>query len=144
MWHERLRQRADTSINVRRWLQHRRGWVTSIVAVVCVAYLSDAYWLAPRADLKLSFLPLAERVQTLQAQGRHVVLFQPSERLAGASVFYSESLLDTVLDENELQAVLTRDASTVAIMEKTEQPQLPLKIVDRITVGDRVYYFVSR
>lgn len=144
MWHERLRHRAETSVRVRRWLQHRRGWVTGIVAVVCVAYLSDAYWLAPRADVKLSFLPLAERVRTLQAQGRHVVLFQPSERLAGASVFYSESLLDTVLDEDALQGVLKGDAHTVAIMEKTEAPRLPLKIVDRITVGDRVYYFVSR
>lgn len=68
----------------------------------------------------------------------------PSERLAGASVFYSEGLPATVLDEEVLHGVLTRDAHMVAIMEKTEAPRLPLKIVDRITVRDRVYYFVSR
>jgi 4-amino-4-deoxy-L-arabinose transferase-like glycosyltransferase len=144
MWHERLRQRARTASRVPHWFQHPRGWGASIMAAVCVVYLTDAYWLAPRADLTLSFLPLAERVRALQAQGRHVVLFQPSERLAGASVFYSKSLLDTVLDEDVLQDVLTRGANTVAVMEKTEVPEPPLNIVDRITVGDRVYYFVSR
>lgn len=143
MWYERLRQRARKASRVPHWFQRPRGWGASIMAAVCMVYLTDAYWLAPRADLKLSFLPLAERVRTLQAQGRHVVLFQPSERLAGASVFYSKSLLDTVQDEDALQNVLTRGANTVAVMEKTEVPEPPLNIVDRITVGDRVYYFVS-
>lgn len=73
-----------------------------------------------------------------------LLLFQPSERLAGASGFYSHSLLDTVQDDNQLQTLLSHSASTVAIMEKTEPPLPPLTIVDQVRVGDRVYYFVSR
>lgn len=55
MWQGRLRQREDTSGRFRRGLQHRRWWAVGIMAAVCVVYLSNAYWLAPRADLKLSF-----------------------------------------------------------------------------------------
>lgn len=140
----RLRQRAETSDTARRWLKRSPALAASVFALVCVGYLASAQWLTPRADLTLSFVPLTQRVQALQAEGRHVVLFQPSERLAGASVFYSHSLLDTVQDDNQLQTLLSHSASTVAIMEKTEPPLPPLTIVDQVKVGDRVYYFVSR
>lgn len=139
----RLRQHAQTSASARRWLQRSPALAAALLGLVVLGYLLAAQWLAPRADLKLSFLPLTERVQALQAQGKHVVLFQPSERLAGASVFYSQSLLDSVPDERQLAALLGRSANTLAIMESNEEPAAPLKVVERIMVGDRVYYFVS-
>jgi 4-amino-4-deoxy-L-arabinose transferase-like glycosyltransferase len=140
----RLEQRAETSVTARRWLKRSPTLTASVFALVCLGYLAFAQWLGPRADLTLSFGPLTERVQALQAQGRHVVLYQPSERLAGAMVFYSHSLLDTVQDDSELRGLLSHSANAVAIMESTERPPLPLMIVDQVKVGDRVYYFVSR
>lgn len=140
---DRLRQRATTSRAAQRWFTGSPALCTGLFGVVCVAYLASAQWLAPRADLTVSLLPLTDRIQALQAQGRHVVLFQPSERQAGASVFYTHSLLDTVVEDERLHALLNQSAATVAVMEKTEPPQPPLNIVDHVKVGDRVYYFVS-
>lgn len=141
---ERWCQRALTSAGAQRWLRRSPALAAAAMLLVSAAYLASAQWLAPRADLKLSFLPLTQRVQALQAQGKHVVLFQPSERLAGASVFYSQSLLDTVPTASQLHALLRQSANTVAIMEDDQPPLPPLNIVEQIKVGDRVYYFVNR
>ena len=139
-----LRERGHASARAQQWLTRSPALAVAVLAVVCVGYLSSAFWLAPRADRKLSFLPLTERVRALQAQGRQVVLFQPSERLAGASVFYSRSLLTTAHDASQLHAMLSNSPHTVAIMESEEVPRPPLNIVEQVKVGDRVYYFVSR
>lgn len=141
---QRLRDRAASSARAQRWLERSPALAVGIMGMVCAVYLSSAFWLAPRLDQKLSFVPLTERVRALQAQGKSVVLFQPSERLAGASVFYSQSLLGTAHDDHQLQAMLEGSAHTVAIMESEEPPRPPLNIVEQVKVGDRVYYFVSR
>ncbi|MFK3798841.1 ArnT family glycosyltransferase [Pseudomonas sp. NPDC088444] len=141
---QRLRDRAGSSVRAHRWLERSPALAVGVVGLVCAGYLSSAFWLAPRLDKKLSFVPLTERVRALQAEGKEVVLFQPSERLAGASVFYSQSLLGTAHDDRQLQAMLSGSARTVAIMESEEAPRPPLNIVEQVKVGDRVYYFVSR
>lgn len=114
------------------------------VVLVVASYLSAALWLAPQADRQLSFLPLTDKVHTLQVQGRQVALFQPSERLAGASVFYSQSLLKTLNSNAELTGFLTSADGNVAVMESMQPPEPPLQIIDSVKVGDRVYYFVSQ
>jgi 4-amino-4-deoxy-L-arabinose transferase-like glycosyltransferase len=140
---QRWSERAPVSPVAARLVRHGPRLVPlAMLALVC-GYLSSALWLAPRADKEVSLQPLTDRVHALQVEGRRVVLFQPSERLAGASVFYSQSLLSTVLTDSELDQVLSDSSRTVAIMEKQTEPQAPLNIVDRIKVGDRVYYFVS-
>ncbi len=141
---ENLRQRAGTSDVALQWLQRSRWLAAGVMLLVCSGCLGSAMWLAPRADKKLSFLPLTQRVQALQAQGKQVVLFQPNERLAGASVFYSQSLLDTIGTDTQLHERLSQSADTVAIMEKNDGPPRELTVVEQIKVGDRVYYFVSR
>ncbi|MCF5651781.1 dolichyl-phosphate-mannose--protein mannosyltransferase, partial [Pseudomonas syringae] len=83
-------------------------------------------------------------VHSLQVQGRHVALFQPSERLAGASVFYSQSLLDTFISSADLSSFLTRADGNVAIMESLQPPEPALRVVDSVKVGERIYYFVSQ
>jgi metal-dependent amidase/aminoacylase/carboxypeptidase family protein len=109
------------------------------MAVLVGIYLSAAFW--PGQDMTL--LPLTEQVRRLQAQGKTVFLFQPSERVAGASVFYSHTLLDTLQSAPQLHDVLASDPNNVAIIESQTTPVAPLKIVDQIKVGDRVYSFVS-
>jgi len=98
----------------------------------------------PRADLKLSFLPLTARVQALQANGRQVVLFQPNERLAGASVFYSQSRLEAIQSEAQLTLFLSQSPDNIAIMERQSEPAAPLKVLEKMVVGERVYYFVGQ
>lgn len=142
--HERLRLQAKRSSFVRRLIRHERSLVTVVIVLIVSSYLLAALWLAPRADRQLSFVPLVERLQVLQTQGHHIALFQPSERLAGASVFYTRSLIDTVMTDAELNAFLGASPDNVAVMEQQNEPVFPLKIVNRFTVGDRVYYMVSR
>lgn len=140
----RLRTLANGSSVAATLVRHEQTLtLTAVILVVCT-YLVAAVWMAPQADQKLSFVPLMHRVQELRAQGRPVVLFQPSERLAGASVFYSRSLVDSITDDAGLNVFLTASPDNIAILESRSEPVPPLKIIDRFTVGDRVYYLVSR
>lgn len=111
-------------------------------AVVCV-YLAVAIWVNPREDRQQTLLPVTERIFQLQADGRTVALFNPSERLAGAGVFYSRSLLRALDDDRQLASFLGAAPANVAVMEREDTPPEPLKVLDKIVVGGRAYYFVT-
>jgi 4-amino-4-deoxy-L-arabinose transferase-like glycosyltransferase len=136
---EALRARQADFPRINGLLRRQSTLVPVSMAVLVGIYLSAAFW--PGQDMTL--LPLTEQVRRLQAQGKTVFLFQPSERVAGASVFYSHTLLDTLQSAPQLHDVLARDPNNVAIIESQTTPVAPLKIVDQIKVGDRVYSFVS-
>ncbi|EGH19635.1 dolichyl-phosphate-mannose-protein mannosyltransferase family protein [Pseudomonas savastanoi pv. glycinea str. race 4] len=141
---ERLQARSGRSFFAASIVRNGKALMAAGVVLVVASYLSAALWLAPQADRQLSFLPLTDKVHTLQVQGRQVALFQPSERLAGASVFYSQSLLKTLNSNAELTGFLTSADGNVAVMESMQPPEPPLQIIDSVKVGDRVYYFVSQ
>ena len=141
---ERLRAMAQRSSLAATVLRHETALTTMAMLLIVATYLVSAWWLAPRADQQLSFVPLMQQAQALGRQGRHIVLFQPSERLAGASVFYSQSLVDSIDNDAQLNAFLSASAENIAILESRSEPAPPLKIIDRFTIGERVYYFVSR
>lgn len=113
-----------------------------LTLVVC-SYLVAAQWAAPRADRQLSFVPLISQIQTLQAAGQQVALYQANERAAGASVFYTQSLLKDVQTEAQLNAFLGTSPNNVAVMALQEDPKPPLKVLKKITVSRQAYYFVS-
>lgn len=141
---ERLKARSQGSASAAFVVRNRRAMTVAGAVLIVTGYLGAALWLAPRADRQLSFLPLTDKVHALQVKGRHVDLFQPSERLAGASVFYSQSLLKTLASNAELTGFLTSADGNVAVMESMQPPEPPLRIVDSVKVGDRIYYFVSQ
>ena len=114
-----------------------------VFATLLLAYLGAAYWVQPREDSKESLMPLVTQIQTRQAQGQDVKLYQPSERLAGAAVFYSRSRLPALDDQDALLQFLRESPSHVAIMESRSTPQAPLKVLDKQVVGGRVYYFLG-
>lgn len=116
--------------------------VTTLALIIGV-YMAVAIWIAPRADRTESFLPLTARINQLQAEGRQVVLFTPSERLAGAGVFYSRSLLEALETQTQLDAFLKRSPEHVAVMERADDPPSPLKTLDKIVVGNRAYYLLT-
>ncbi|MGV8918126.1 MAG: ArnT family glycosyltransferase [Pseudomonas sp.] len=142
--YERLRQRANTSSLAAVLVHHGRKLVFSVIGVLMICYLSVATWVIPREDQTLSFLPLTTQIHSLQDSGRTVVLVTPSERLAGASVFYSQSLLQALTSEDQLKTFLNESPEHVAVMERQSEPDHSYKVLNKIAVGNRDYYFLAR
>ncbi len=120
-----------------------RSAAVCLALVVPASYQSYAIWIEPRADRQESFLPLTERIRQHQMAGRQVALFQPSERLAGAGVFYSRSLLPALQSREELMSFLDQPGEHIALLESETVPQAPLSVLQRFHVGERDYYFVG-
>ncbi|KPW61014.1 Glycosyl transferase, family 39 [Pseudomonas caricapapayae] len=140
---ERLQARSSDSSFAALISRNQKAIIAAGVVLITAGYLSAALWLVPRAD-RQSLLPLTDKVHALQLQGRQVALFQPSERLAGASVFYSQRLLETLASDTQLNSFLANADKNVAVMESLQVPRPPLRIIDSVKVGERSYYFVSQ
>ncbi|MFW0758300.1 ArnT family glycosyltransferase [Pseudomonas sp. H11T01] len=141
---ERLREQASASTFVGRLARHRRGLAIGVLSLVICAYLAAAQWAAPHADRKLSFLPLTTQIQTMQANGQEVALFQANERTAGATVFYTQSLLKSLQTEDELNQFLAASPNHVALVASKTEPAAPLKVLKQMLVGKQDYYFVGQ
>ena len=139
---ERLHQRSATSPWAQRLVRHQRTWILGVLGLMVVSYLAVAIWVIPREDRTESFTPLTEQIRALQDSGQRVVLFTPSERLAGASVFYTQSVLVALQTEEQLDVFLRESPNNVAIMERQDDPAAPLKILKKVVVGKRAYYFM--
>ena len=114
-----------------------------LLGLIILAYLAAAQWAAPRADRTLSFLPLTEQIQTLQSEGHEVALFQANERTAGATVFYTQSLLKDLQTDDELNRFLAASPTHVALIASDSEPAPPLNVLKQMMVGRQAYYFVS-
>ncbi|MCP1465557.1 glycosyltransferase family 39 protein [Pseudomonas sp. S3E17] len=122
---------------------HRRviGGVFTL-AVAC--YLIAAFWFAPKADVRQSFVPLISQIQALQAEGKEVVLFQPNERIAGASVFYTQAYLPILQTEAELQHFLTAKPGNVALLDHTNDLTTKVTVIKEIAINRQPYYFIEQ
>ena len=126
------------------WIARRRQALGfGVLAVVIAGYLGAAQWALPNADKHLSFLPLTEHIQSLQASGHQVALFQANERVGGASVFYTQSVLKGLDTEAQLRAFLGAAATNVAVISADAEPVAPLKVLKTMMVGRQAYYFVT-
>ncbi|WP_426235639.1 ArnT family glycosyltransferase [Pseudomonas sp. TWP3-2] len=126
------------------WIaRHRQTLAISILALVIGSYLAAAQWALPHADRKLSFVPLTEQIQALQANGHQVALFQANERVGGASVFYTQSVLKGLDTAAQLRDFLAASANNVAVISGDQPPAAPLKIIKTMKVGRQAYYFVN-
>ncbi|OLF55777.1 ArnT family glycosyltransferase [Pseudomonas chlororaphis] len=141
--YQRLRLRAAGAGFWSAVGRQRRGLAIGVLALVIGSYLAAAQWAAPRADRKLSFVPLISEIQAFQAQGQPVALYQANERTAGASVFYTQSLLKDVQTEAQLQEYLSAAPNHVALLAAQEPPSAPLKVLKKVVVSRQAYYFVS-
>ncbi|MEB0039912.1 MULTISPECIES: glycosyltransferase family 39 protein [unclassified Pseudomonas] len=140
---ERLRERSATSVWAQRLVRHQRASIFGVVGLFVISYLAVAIWVIPREDRQQAFTPLTEQIRALQQNGQRVVLFTPSERLAGAGVFYTQSLLVALQSEEQLNSFLSESPTNVAVMERQTDPVAPLKVLKKIIVGDRAYYFME-
>ncbi|MHC8322393.1 ArnT family glycosyltransferase [Pseudomonas sp. GB2N2] len=141
---ERMKANEGASNLSGRLARHRQGLAIGTLAVVIGAYLAAAQWALPHADRNLSFLPLTEQIQSMQASGKNVAMFQANERVGGASVFYTQSVLKGLDTEAQLHEFLSVSASNVAVMAGAAEPPAPLKVLKTMKVGRQAYYFVGQ
>ena len=140
---ERLKQYESGNGFVGRITRQRQTLAVGVLTLVIGSYLAAAQWALPHADKKLSFLPLSEHIQMLQAEGRQVALFQANERVGGASVFYTRQVLKGLDTDAHLKDFLAASPSHVAVMAADREPVAPLKVLKTLRVGRQAYYFVG-
>jgi 4-amino-4-deoxy-L-arabinose transferase-like glycosyltransferase len=134
----------DRNTGLVGWIaRHRQALAAGILTVVIASYLGAAQWALPKADKELSFLPLTEHIQSLQASGHQVALFQANERVGGASVFYTQSVLKGLDTDAQLKDYLSASPSNIAVMSGDSEPATPLKVLKTMMVGRQAYYFVG-
>jgi 4-amino-4-deoxy-L-arabinose transferase-like glycosyltransferase len=138
----RLKARAQTSNLAARIHARRREVIIAVLTLVVGGYLANASWYAPKVDQDRSFVALVDRIRVLQAEGQHVALYQPSERVAGASTFYLQAHLPLLQTEASLHDYLGAAPGNVALLEAVEPPVAPLAVVTQVSVDGRNYFFV--
>lgn len=123
---------------------HRQNVLKGAFGLVMACYLATAWWFAPRNDEHLSFVPLVSQIQALRDEGHQVVLYKPSERVAGASVFYNQAQLTILQEEPQLRAYLGAATGNVALVDDTNWLDMPFKVLKAFTVGRQSYAFVQQ
>jgi 4-amino-4-deoxy-L-arabinose transferase-like glycosyltransferase len=141
---ELARERARTSAFARTFYGYRWGITVGLLSLAVVTYLGAAAWLMPNQDRTLSFVPIVKQIQTLQAGGQQVVLFQPNERIAGATVFYTQSELKILQTDEALTSFMEANPGSVALFSSPTPPAAPMKVLKVMEVGRAPYYFVTQ
>ena len=107
-------------------------------------YLAAAFWFAPKADVRQSFVPVISQIQALKDEGKEVVLFQPNERIAGASVFYLRGYLPILQTEAELHDYLAAKPGNIALLDHTNGLSTPVRVAKEMSINRQPYYFVEQ
>lgn len=123
---------------------HHRRAIGAVFTLAIACYLTAAFWFAPKADVRHSFVPVISEIQTLLDQGKNVVLFQPNERIAGASVFYLRAYLPILHTEPQLRSYLSAKPGNVALVDRTEQLQEPVTVTKQMSINRQPYYFIEQ
>ncbi|MCK3844765.1 glycosyltransferase family 39 protein [Pseudomonas sp. W15Feb34] len=124
--------------------RYHRQIIGGVFTLAIACYLSAAFWFAPKADVRQSFVPVISQVQTLQDEGRTVAMFQPNERIAGASVFYLQAYLPILKTEPELRAFLSAKPGNVALTDHTDRLKEPVTVIKQMAINRQPYYFVEQ
>lgn len=124
--------------------KHHRTVVGGVFTLAVGCYLVAAFWFAPKADVRQSFVPVISQVQALKDEGREVVLYRPNERIAGASVFYLQGYLPILQTEAELHSYLGAKPGNVALLDHTDDLATPVKVIKPMSINRQPYYFVEQ
>lgn len=122
---------------------HRRI-IGGVFGLAIACYLSAAFWFAPKADVRHSFVPVMSQIQALQDEGRTVAMYQPNERIDGASVFYLQAYLPILNTEAELRAFLSAKPGNVALTDHTDRLKAPVTVIKQMAINRQPYYFVEQ
>ena len=124
--------------------RYHRQIIGGIFSLAIACYLSAAFWFAPKADVRHSFVPVMSQIQALQDEGRTVAMYQPNERIDGASVFYLQAYLPILNTEAELRAFLSAKPGNVALTDHTDRLKEPVTVIKQMAVNRQPYYFVEQ
>ncbi|AIB44011.1 glycosyltransferase family 39 protein [Pseudomonas sp. FP1911] len=124
--------------------RYHRQIIGGVFTLAIACYLSAAFWFAPKADVRHSFVPVISQIQTLQDEGRTVAMYQPNERIDGASVFYLQAYLPILNTEAELRAFLSAKPGNVALTDHTDRLKAPVTVIKQMAVNRQPYYFVEQ
>jgi hypothetical protein len=139
-----LKSRGQVSNVAEHVYAHRRGLVGGFFTLVIACYLIAAFWFAPKADVRQSFVPVISQIQAMQAQGKEVVLYQANERIAGAGVFYMQGYLTILQTPEELKRYLAAKPGNVALVDNTDRLDVPVTVVKEMAINRQPYYFVEQ
>lgn len=124
--------------------RYHRQIIGGVFTLAIACYLSAAFWFAPKADVRHSFVPVMIQIQALQDEGRTVAMYQPNERIDGASVFYLQAYLPILNTEAELRAFLSAKPGNVALTDHTDRLKAPVTVIKQMAVNRQPYYFVEQ
>ncbi|MDI3183232.1 ArnT family glycosyltransferase [Pseudomonas paracarnis] len=124
--------------------RYHRRIIGGVFALAIACYLSAAFWFAPKADVRHSFVPVMSQIQALQDEGRTVAMYQPNERIDGASVFYLQAYLPILNTEAELRTFLSAKPGNVALTDHTDRLKAPVTVIKQMAVNRQPYYFVEQ
>lgn len=124
--------------------RYHRQIIGGVFTLAIACYLSAAFWFAPKADVRHSFVPVMIQIQALQDEGRTVAMYQPNERIDGASVFYLQAYLPILNTEAELRAFLSAKTGNVALTDHTDRLKKPVTVIKQMAVNRQPYYFVEQ
>ncbi|WP_458372398.1 ArnT family glycosyltransferase [Pseudomonas lactis] len=127
-----------------RLYRYHRQIIGGVFSLAIACYLSAAFWFAPKADVRHSFVPVISQIQTLQDEGRTVAMYQPNERIDGASVFYLQAYLPILNTEAELRTFLSAKPGNVALTDHTDRLKKPVTVIKQMAVNRQPYYFVEQ
>ncbi|WP_089042474.1 ArnT family glycosyltransferase [Pseudomonas fluorescens] len=124
--------------------RYHRQIIGGVFSLAIACYLSAAFWFAPKADVRHSFVPVMSQIQILQDEGRTVAMYQPNERIDGASVFYLQAYLPILNTEAELRAFLSAKPGNVALTDHTDRLNEKVTVIKQMAVNRQPYYFVEQ
>ena len=124
--------------------RYHRRIIGAVFGLAIACYLSAAFWFAPKADVRHSFVPVMSQIQALQDEGRTVAMYQPNERINGASVFYLQAYLPVLNTEAELRAFLSAKPGNVALTDHTDRLKAPVTVIKQMAINRQPYYFVEQ
>ena len=124
--------------------RYHRRIIGAVFGLAIACYLSAAFWFAPKADVRHSFVPVMSQIQALQDEGRTVAMYQPNERINGASVFYLQAYLPILNTEAELRAFLSAKPGNVALTDHTDRLKAPVTVIKQMAINRQPYYFVEQ
>ena len=124
--------------------RYHRHVIGGVFSLLIACYLVTAFWFAPKADARQSFVPVISQVQALQAQGTEVALFQPNERIAGAGVFYMKGYLKILQTEPDLHRYLAAKPGNVALLDHTNDLTAKVTVIKEMAINRQPYYFIEQ
>ena len=124
--------------------RYHRQIIGGVFTLAIACYLSAAFWFAPKADVRHSFVPVMSQIQILQDEGRTVAMYQPNERIDGASVFYLQAYLPILNTEAELRTFLSAKPGNIALTDHTDRLKAPVTVIKQMAVNRQPYYFVEQ